>query len=246
MCTVSIVPLADGFRLVSNRDESRQRAIARPPEIVEVAGVRVVRPIDPDSGGTWIAGSDRGLAFTILNLNLEGDPGRVNQARSRGEIIPQLMACATIEEVTAAFLNLPLDTYRPFRLIVAAARVVVELRQSPTVALREPVTAPVMFTSSGLGDYLVEAPRRELFDSMMSNGGTSASALVSAQDRFHAHQWPTRRHISVTMERPEASTVSRTVLQVEGERVRMEYAAVGRTRERVSIVELQRLSQSSK
>jgi hypothetical protein len=246
MCTVSIVPLADGFRLVSNRDESRQRAIARPSEVVAISGVRVVRPIDPDSGGTWIAGSDRGLAFTVLNLNLEGDARRVNQSRSRGEIIPQLLACATVEDATAAFLDLPLDTYRPFRLIIAAAGVVVELRPSPVLALHQPLTAPVMFTSSGLGDHRVEAPRRELFDSMMSGGGTAANSLVNAQDRFHAHQWPTRRHISVTMVRPEASTVSRTVLLVEGKRVHMEYTAVGRTKEPVSIVELQRLSQSSR
>src|SRR4029453_10133044 len=140
MCTVSIVPVAGGFRLASNRDESRHRAIASPPEVIEISGVRVVRPIDPDSGGTWIAGSDRGLAFTVLNLHLERDAGRASEARSRGEIIPQLLACPTIEGAAAAFLNLPIDTYRPFRLIVASAGVVVELRQSPALALCQPLT----------------------------------------------------------------------------------------------------------
>jgi uncharacterized protein with NRDE domain len=245
MCTVSIVPTADGFRLVSNRDESRSRAIASPPRTVRTDGVRAVMPIDPDSGGTWVAGSEHGLAFAILNLNLDtGQPGS-KSAQSRGEIIPDLLAARTVEEASEMLLGRSLDSYRPFRLILAAAGIVCELRRSPPISIGRPLTAPVMFTSSGLGDHLVEAPRRALFDRMMAGGGANAEDLIERQDRFHAHQWPSGRHISVMMERAEASTVSRTVLLVEGDCVHMEYTAVGQQLRNVSIANLYR-SQSSK
>ena len=244
MCTVSIVPLTDGLRLVCNRDESRLRAIARPPEIVDVDGVRVVMPTDPDSDGTWIAGSEQGVAFAVLNLNIDLSRAAPPIARSRGGIIPQLLMCHSVDEATAALERLPRDAYRPFRLIVAAAGVVADLRQSPPFAFRQLLTAPLMFTSSGLGDHLVDAPRRELFDRIMAEGEAGPSAWPEKQDRFHAHQWPAQRHISVTMERPEASTVSRTVLQIEGDRVHMEYSAVGQKRQNVTVIELYRSQRS--
>jgi uncharacterized protein with NRDE domain len=245
MCTVSIVPTAGGFRLVCNRDESRSRAIASPPRIVDADGVRAVMPIDPDSGGTWVAGSEHGLAFAILNLNLDTRPPGSTSAQSRGEIIPDLLAARTVEEASEMLLGRSLESYRPFRLILAAAGIVSELRQSPAATMCQRLTAPVMFTSSGLGDHLVQAPRRALFDRMMSGTGADAGDLIERQDQFHAHQWPSQRHISVMMERPEASTVSRTVLLVEGDCVHMEYNAVGQQEENVSITDLYR-SQSSK
>jgi uncharacterized protein with NRDE domain len=245
MCTVSIVPTAGGFRLVSNRDESRSRAIASPPRIVLTDGVRAVMPIDPDSGGTWVAGSEHGLAFAILNLNLDPSPSGSKNAQSRGEIIPDLLAARTVEEASEMLLGRSLESYRPYRLILAAAGIVCELRQSPPISTCQPLTAPVMFTSSGLGDHLVEAPRRALFDRMMAGGAADVGDLIERQDRFHAHQWPSERHISVMMERLEASTVSRTVLLVEGECVHMEYTAVGQQGRNVSITKLYR-AQSSK
>jgi hypothetical protein len=228
MCTVSIIGLRDGFRLVVNRDEARNRALARPPEVVRTNGVRALMPIDGESGGTWVAVTELGLGFALLNLNVQTGP---QEGRSRGGIIPPLLACRSVDEAAAALVDLPGWPYRPFRLIVAGDGVAIELRHGPALELRHSLTSPLMFTSSGLGDRLVEAPRRALFERIMARRGARRGAgrgsLVDRQDRFHAHRWRLRPHLSVTMERREASTVSRTVLEVGGNRVHMAYTQVG-------------------
>ena len=67
----------------------------------------------------------------------------------------------------------------------------------------------MMLTSSGLGDELVEAPRRELFDAMLSFGECSRQR----QDEFHRHSWGDRTYLSVCMRRTDAATTSYTVVE---------------------------------
>lgn len=223
MCTVSVIPLANGFRLACNRDESRLRAIALPPAIVHHEGVRAVMPRDPDAGGTWIAVTEARLAFTILNLNSEGESPSASGDRSRGEIIPRLILCRTADEVPELLKSMTVSTFRPFRLVVADRDTVLELR-SDSAPVRHRLSAPLMFTSSGLGDHLVEAPRRALFQQVMRKDGDP----VANQDRFHMHRWRSHPHLSVLMERADARTVSRTVVEVhDGGEIRMDYWAIG-------------------
>ena len=80
--------------------------------------------------------------------------------------------------------------------------------------------APLLFTSSGLGDHLVEGVRRELFDAFFQG---PAGEWEAAQDAFHRHRWPGRGHLSVNMKRPDARTVSHAVIDVDGVRVRFRY-----------------------
>ena len=48
MCTVSIIPGDNGFRLACNRDERRDRAVALTPRAFALAGRRAVHPIDAE------------------------------------------------------------------------------------------------------------------------------------------------------------------------------------------------------
>ena len=79
--------------------------------------------------------------------------------------------------------------------------------------IRWPITldGPLLFTSSSLGDALVEAPRQQLFQRMVVEG---RCGWLPGQRHFHRHQWPSRPEISVRMERHDALTVSRTVVEV--------------------------------
>lgn len=79
-----------------------------------------------------------------------------------------------------------------------------------------------MATSSSLGDELVDPVRRELFGECLRH----AVDPCEAQDRFHSHQWPDRRHVSVLMARPDARTVSRTIVQIGRDHVRMTYRSL--------------------
>jgi len=84
------------------------------------------------------------------------------------------------------------------------------------------LTAPVMFTSSSLGDRVVEGPRRALFASLVDHSG----APLIGQARFHRHCWPDRREISVLMTRSDAATVSRTTLDVSEHAIAIRYTPI--------------------
>jgi len=235
MCTVTIVPISGGdaglaeappgFRMVCNRDELRTRPPAAPPRFVQAGTHRVVMPIDGEAGGTWIAANDAGLAATLLNLNL---PDRTPQrrARSRGAIIPTLMSCGDAEQAAAVARDLVAGDFEPFRLVIVDERAVFLARSDGnrlTVdRVGSPGVGPLLFTSSGLGDHHVEAPRRALFDELFA---APPATWLDMQQRFHRHRWPDRLPISVRMSRDDAKTVSIAQLDLGDRTAAMRYWA---------------------
>ncbi len=235
MCTVTVTPRADSgarhakivptsLRLACNRDELRSRPLADPPEIREFGGRRAIFPIDRPSGGTWIAVSDAGMIFALLNVNPEAPPPRPAAPRSRGEIIPGLLSAETLPDAASRLQGLNVGAYVPFRLVFCNESGLIEARANGArLALIEhgPVDRPMLFTSSGLGDALVESPRRALFDDMVA----ASDDWPAAQDRFHRHRWPDRPHLSVNMSRDAAHTVSLTVVELRAGAVALTYSA---------------------
>ena len=225
MCTVSLVPLADGARMVCNRDEQRGRPAAHPPRVRRAGNRAAVYPVDPVSGGTWIGVNDAGLALALLNRYRPGDT-RV-AVRSRGTLIPELLAVGTIAEIRRRLTRLlesDATAVEPFTLVAVrqgnlglATFCGRELRFESRALDR-----PIVFTSSSLGDALVTPPRRALFAALVR----TTSRPLEGQARFHRHRWPERPEISICMSRPDASTVSRTVLDVRCTRVGLRYHAL--------------------
>lgn len=242
MCTVTIIPLIDvtdrriGARLACNRDELRTRPAALPPVFRRCGEHQAIFPIDPLSDGTWIGINDAGVGATLLNVNTEIGGGIVADIRfrgaspgsnasdrlSRGIIIPKMLERATAAEAAAVAANLDPARFPSFRVVVLDDRDVIELRSDGRSMRRTQYVlkdGPLFFTSSGLGDDLVEGPRRELFERMFA--GTSD--LASVQSAFHRHVWTDRMHLSVCMSRPDARTVSHTVVDAVTDRVTLCY-----------------------
>lgn len=214
MCTLTLIPTECGFRLVTNRDESRQRPRALAPALREASGCRAVWPVDPRGGGTWVAATDAGLALSILNYNPApaGELPVPPRAQSRGAIIPAIIGAGASSEAITALASLDLERFLPFRLVAADREAIAVGRwDGEALSVERRALAPSCFVSSGLGDALV-APRLELFDRWMAERGATAEA----QDAFHEHQWPDRTEISVRMSRPDARTVSTTTVEVDG------------------------------
>jgi hypothetical protein len=213
MCTVTVVPGREAIRLGCNRDELRSRPTALPPRIEQHGPRRAILPVDPTSGGTWVAVNDAGLALTLLNVN-PGDGLATSAAPlSRGKVIPALLHTDT--PLSAAFAALTLDPaqYAPFRLVLVSWREAVELHSDGTrirLLRRLGLSRPQMFTSSGLGDQAVEGPRRQLFGEYFDRPGDQ----LAQQDAFHRYRWPNRPHLSVCMERKDARTVSHTLVSL--------------------------------
>ena len=238
MCTVTIIPvgaaaectggagstaLRNGIRLACNRDELRTRPAALPPVIRTFGDRKAIMPVDPVSNGTWIAVNNAGIAATLLNVNLGSKPASGDQQKpSRGTLIPRLMVSESIDQAIETSTAIDPSLYAPFRLIIVdGQRVGSFYSDGQTLRSDDGLigNCPNLFTSSGLGDALVEGPRRDLFDHMFAD----RDDWLSAQDAFHRHSWPDRRHLSVCMDRREARTVSHTVIEIEPDRVAITY-----------------------
>lgn len=224
MCTLSVVPIRDGFRIACNRDERLTRPAAEPPKLRHAGCRRAVWPLDPLSGGTWIGASDAGLAMFILNRTPRQRPVPLVRPRSRGTIIPPLLRSPGIGSAIDAATALPAWEFEPFTLVVLQGTNVRVLTNAGgrLWTRAEVLTEPLVFTSSSLGDHIVLRPRRALFARLVQAGSTP----LRGQADFHRHFWPDRRDISVHMTRPDAATVSQTVLEVADNTVHIRYTPV--------------------
>ncbi len=229
MCTVTIVPtfgpagVRSGIRVACNRDESRGRPAALRPIEKTFSRHRALMPVDTVSGGTWIAVNDAGLVLTLLNQN-PGDMRGITflDKTSRGGIIPALLYADTLTEACELARDIDVSIYPPFRLVMADTAYCIVMSGDGGVSTthREPISAPIFFTSSGLGDALVEAPRRELFHSLFDD---DSSAWAQNQDAFHRHHWKDRPELSVDMSREDATTVSLTLVELSRDYTTLTY-----------------------
>lgn len=226
MCTVSIVPLGDGFRLLCNRDERIGRPVAAPPSRVAVGGVEAIFPIDPQSGGTWIGVNEAGLAIALLNRtqvalartdsrSTPTDVGSVLRRtgeRSRGEIVPRLLAARDMSHLRDLVATIAPIRYEPFRIVAVWRHdVVIGTADGTRLELDwRHLTRPVAFTSSSLGDAIAERLRLSLFDALV----VPAKDPTVPQRVFHGHQWADCPAFSVRMHRTDARTVSRAIVNV--------------------------------
>ncbi len=240
MCTLTIIPLRANdagksddraVRVVCNRDESRLRPTALPPQLRQFGPHRAYLPIDPVSDGTWIAASDAALVCVLMNVYVQQSKSGVHLIEtgpsagtlSRGRIIPQILVANDLGEACQIAASLDHSVFEPYRLIIADRRELFELIWSERhvhVTKPKQIERPVFLTSSGLGDDLVATPRRKLFEELFDNADWPA-----AQDAFHRHAWPDKRGSSVWMTRPEAMTVSITEIELLPQRVTMSYRA---------------------
>lgn len=214
MCTLTVVPLPDRrVRVAFNRDERPTRPTALPPARRTFGRREAVLPTDPTSGGTWLAVNDAGLTLAVLNVTPPKPHTGPTHPHSRGTLIPAVLdrdtpadALAELERVT------DYRDYAPFRLVLVGNGLVADVcwnGHQPMVMTRLLGGTPLLFTSSGLGDHLVEGVRRNLFADLFA---VQPQGWEAAQDDFHRHRWPDRPHLSVNMERPTARTVSHAVV----------------------------------
>src|SRR5262249_28571018 len=117
MCTVSIVPTTGGVRVVSNRDERRDRAAALDPRIERLGYRSALLPIDPEGGGSWIGVNDRGLIVSLLN-RYDGGPVPAGPKTSRGALVRLALSCDSIQAATDAVLTVGATRFQPFRLVL--------------------------------------------------------------------------------------------------------------------------------
>jgi hypothetical protein len=157
-------------------------------------------PQDPVSGGTWIGVNDDGLVVALLNRTATVSEPRC-RPHSRGSIVPTLLACPSIARAVNACDALDLNRFEPFRIVMAhrstVAVVAGDRAHSPAELFS--LVRPVMFTSSSLGDAIVEAIGCSANSAFTGIGGTN--------NRRSAFRWRGR------MLRPSAARRSTSRLE---------------------------------
>jgi hypothetical protein len=223
VCTVSIVPLGSGFRIVCNRDERRSRIAASPPRVYELGEQRALFPTDGTSGGTWIGANDAGLALALLNRSAGVVKNGDAALRSRGCIVPSLIGHSRLTSAIDAALALSPRAFQPFQVVaVQGTEVAILTSDRCRIAMvRAALHEPILCTSSSLGDSLVAGPRGALFERLVR--AAPRARWRRGQHRFHRHWWAAKSELSVLMSRPDACTVSRTTVDVSARAVTMRY-----------------------
>ena len=228
MCTASILraPWSEPptgvvlpcWRVAFNRDERRARQPGLPPVIRDYGGVVAIHPVDPEGTGTWLAASDAGLVFVLLN-EPEPPASATGSFTSRGLVIPALLSAQSLDEVHTRLRQYRAGMHRPFRLLAVSDATVLEAVHAGArlSVARYDASARLIRTSSSVEPADTRRRRTALFDRVV------ALPSLTAQDRFHAHRWPQAPGASVLMARPEARTVSLTVVDVFARGVRLAY-----------------------
>lgn len=223
MCTASWLIQPEGFELFFNRDESRGRGRARPPERLELEGVRALAPVDADAGGTWLGVNEHGLALGLLNAaSAPGSDARAASAepRSRGLLVRGLLAARSAREALERLARESLEPYRGFTLALF------EAGREPLVHSwdgREltPCAARLPLSSSSLDGVRAQAERERVLADLLARAAEPERELLA---RFQASHAPERGPWSPCMHRADAVTVSASQVRVDARAVALRYA----------------------
>lgn len=225
MCTLSWLHTNDGYQLFFNRDEQRTRKSALPPQIFIEQGVKVLMPIDPVGGGSWIAVNEHGLSVCLLNYyqgTVSATP-TTPPLVSRGKLLRALSKCTTLNVLEKLLADILLNTYAPFTLVSFAS--LVELKTHSYIArgyqwdglALQHFQPDNMITSSSFRFEEVAQSRRQLYQQTIES--QSAEEFID----FHAAHDGPKDYRSVCMHRDDAKTVSFSHIEVSQAKVVFKY-----------------------
>lgn len=163
MCTVTYVPINDGYFLTSNRDEKYTRSKALFPQQYLVNNVPLLFPRDIDAGGTWITLTENGDALCLLNGAFENYVHTNKYSLSRGQVVLKL---ATSNATIDSFDEIDLQNAAPFTLIIVNSNNLFECRwdgENKYYKLLD-ATAPHIWSSATLYNTHQQQKRKMWFN----------------------------------------------------------------------------------
>jgi hypothetical protein len=208
MCTVTFLPRRDGYCLGMNRDEKRSRPEGRSPAIRSIHGRRVLYPSEP-TGGTWIALTDRGISFALINWYSVPASADGNVV-SRGIVIPSMGDVDSTASADRSLSELPLGRMNPFRLVgvFPECREITEWRWDlKQVARKRHRWCARQWISSGFDEPGAQKVRSKTFREALTQ---KSARTLGWLRRLHRSHLPHPGPFSICMHREDAATVSYT------------------------------------
>lgn len=216
MCTVTFVPIRQGYLLCSNRDERISRAQTLPPARYDEVGMHLFYPRDMESTGTWIAASSGGLTFCLLNGAFEAHIPAPPYRKSRGLILLEILKAGSADKF---LINQSLEGIEPFTLVMISENSAVlqlqELRWDGRKVWLQDIDSgiPAIWSSSTL--YPPETRRqRELWfrEWLQQHPEPTREDLF----QFHSYGGSDDQENNLIMKRPnDRQTISITAVQLK-------------------------------
>ena len=163
MCTVTYIPKGDNqFILTSNRDENQSRTTSL-LESRLVGAEQVLFPVDPISGGSWIAISQSNRLAGILNGAFEKHHHDPPYKRSRGLILLDYFKTPGISHFIKRH---DLEGIEPFTMVMYEQDLLVELRWDGVLKHTKNISlnTPHIWSSCTLYDQPARTKRADWFE----------------------------------------------------------------------------------
>lgn len=125
MCTVTYLPLQEGFIITSNRDERLLRKPATAPQVRNINGVSLLFPQDTEAGGTWIACNSSRRTVCLLNGAFEPHVHNPPYRKSRGLVVLDFFQSKSVLSFRDEY---DLEGIEPFTMVITEQMQVHELR----------------------------------------------------------------------------------------------------------------------
>lgn len=179
MCTVSFVPVKNGFVITSNRDVPASRPLAEAPAVCCEGNARLLYPRD-HAGGSWIGVNSNNDVLVLLNGAFEKHEPLAMYKRSRGLVLLELLQ----HKPCLHWPHLVLDWVEPFTLVVFSGERLYELRWDGDRkhARKLDHKLPHIWSSVTLYDAEATELRKSWFDAWRAKHKTSASSIFN----FHS------------------------------------------------------------
>jgi hypothetical protein len=214
MCTLTVVPTADGYIVAMNRDERLTRPQAFAPRVFEYDSAAAIFPYE-SSGGTWIACNSHGSLLALLNWHDVVPEVIPEKPQTRGLVIPGLIGQSDSIETCARFESLDLCATFPFRLVGVFVReqIIVEWRWNGVRRQKfEFAWQKKHWFSSSVSDCFV---KRERGRTCASAAERLLEAPLNAIRSLHRSHDPTPGPFSMCVHRKDAATASYTEIRCE-------------------------------
>jgi hypothetical protein len=200
----------------------RTRQPSLPPRHHQGNRIRFLAPTDGEAGGTWIAVNEYGLSLCLLNDYRSTAQSSTADFTSRGLLVRDLVQATDFETLRQLWPGVALQRFRPFKILALVpgqeARLYGWNGDRPSLE-KENVKPPLC--SSSFDDSGAARSRANLLEDFSVKPDLEPR---KRHLRFHQSHLPEKGPYSVCMHRPDAVTVSFTLVEVDPAGVSMAYA----------------------
>lgn len=219
MCTVSFVPLQNGFLLTSNRDEKSYRPTIL-PQVYTENEIKLLYPKDEKAGGTWIVAREDSTYLILLNGAFINHTKLPSYRKSRGII---LLEISKEKNPLLYFQEMNLENIEPFTLIIFQKKTLTEVKWDGNEkhVFDKSIKQPHIWSSSTLYSRKQKNLRKLWFEEFCRyNAPLSAEKILS----FHSSTQSNNTEYGLVINRQDhTKTVSITQLLLRNNEVEMTY-----------------------